>query len=324
MPRSGRCPSTSEAFDRSGTLNRVSVLLPPDVLRAATGTSVVEHVSERPIRGSSGAATGEVFRLVGAVTIQGESRPFSLIRKTVRPLTSGLHAEASKSPDHWAYWRREPLAYEAKVPPAGPGLRAPRCFGVHLDTVYLEDVTGPPQDPDRAAHHLGRWQVTAKPPSVPWLCGHQLEQRIAVTDLDWSGTEGDRRAVDIWEARNALLDELGRAPRVLSHGDYSLGNLISDGDDTVAIDWGTVGIAPAGADLAHLALSSLTDPLPAYLAASRNGPPADDVLLGYQTTMALTGASRLHWMLNSQADVPHHYVDFLWAHRPPLLRAMTL
>jgi hypothetical protein len=185
----------TKQFDRSGTLSRVT--LPPDVLRAATGVPVAEHVCERPLLGSSGAATAEVVRLAGSVSLHGESRSFSIIGKSVRPVTSGRHAEASKRCDH----------------------------------------------------------------------------------------------------------------------------LIADEDDTVAIDWGTVGVAPAGADLAHLALSSLADPMPAYLRASSAGPAEQDVLLGYQTTMALTGAIRLHWMLSNQVPVPDDYVDFVWAHRPRQLRS---
>ena len=91
------------AYRRSGTLGLVSVVPPSDVLRAATGSTALEHVSEHVIRGSTGAATGVVTRLSGAVTVQGESLPFSLIRKTVRPVASGRHAEASKDPRHWAY-----------------------------------------------------------------------------------------------------------------------------------------------------------------------------------------------------------------------------
>ncbi len=111
---------------------------------------------------------------------------------------------------------------------------------------------------------------------------------------------------------------------MLSHGDYSLENLIADGEDTVAIDWGTVGLAPVGSDLAHLALSSLADPVGAYLAASEGGPPPSAVLVGYQTTTALVGASRVHWMLSNGAQVPDEYVGFLWEHRPPLLRSTSV
>ena len=44
----------------------------------------------------------------------------------------------------------------------------------------------------------------------------------------------------------------------------------------------------------------------------------DDMLLGYQTTLALTGASRLHWMLANNVEVPDDYVDFVWESRPRL------
>jgi len=130
--------------------------------------------------------------------------------------------------------------------------------------------------------------------------------------------DADPRAVRIWNARQTLLDELAAVPRALSHGDLHLGNLVAVGGDTVAFDWGQLGFAPVGADLAHLALSALTDPSPAYLAAVGNAFPHDAVLLGYRTTLALTGASRLHWMLSNQINVPVRYVDFIWTHRPPL------
>lgn len=295
--------------------------LPDEVVRAATGvgSARVADLAERPLRAGSGAATREVVRLSGTVTVAGRADTFSLVRKTVRQLSRGRHAEASKRLDHWAFWLREPLAYASGVLPSGPGLRAPRCFGVDRDTVYLEDVVGPQQAPDPAAEHLGRWQAGATVPSYPWLAGHQLEQRLAVTELDWSSLDVDPRAVAIWEARAALLDGLDAVPRVLSHGDYSVGNLLSVRDHTVALDWAGLGVSPAGADLAHLALSSLTDLSAIYLDAARGRLPAVDVLRGYRSTMALTGASRLHWMLTRGVDVPDGYVDFLWEHRPRTL-----
>jgi hypothetical protein len=301
-------------------LAQVTHPVPEVVVRAVCGESTLVDVREVPIRGSSGAATGEVTRVTGRVTAGGRSNAVSMIRKVVRPLTTGRHAQASRSLNHWAYWLREPLAYQAEVPPAGPGLRAPRCYGVVEDTIYLEDVAGAPAQLEPAAQHLAAWQSSAAAPDVPWLSGHQLEQRIAVSDLDWTSVDADRRAVRIWEARDDLLEELSDIRKVLSHGDFSIGNLLSDGEHTVALDWGTVGMAPAGADLAHLALSSLTDTSPWYLEATDSRLTDDDVLLGYQTTLALTGASRVHWMLANQIDLPDGYLDFIWEHRPPLLR----
>ena len=61
------------------------------------------------------------------------------------------------------------------------------------------------------------------------------------------------------------MRELDALPRVLSHGDYSLGNLIDAGEDVVALDWATVGWEPIGFDLGHLALSAGADPTEAWL-----------------------------------------------------------
>jgi hypothetical protein len=101
----------------------------------------------------------------------------------VQPLTGGRHAAAASDPRHWAYWRREPLAYAAGLLPSGPGLSAPRCYGVVDDVVYVADVTGQAESPAVAARRLGAWQAATAVPDVPWLSGHQLAQRIAVSSL---------------------------------------------------------------------------------------------------------------------------------------------
>ena len=54
----------------------------------------------------------------------------------------------------------------------------------------------------------------------------------------------------LWQRRGALLDELDALPQVAQHGDPAPANLPGrDGDDVVAIDWGTLGRGPVGADL---------------------------------------------------------------------------
>ncbi|WP_027346793.1 phosphotransferase [Hamadaea tsunoensis] len=99
------------------------------------------------------------------------------------------------------------------------------------------------------------------------------------------------------------------APGVLSHGDFHIGQLVAAGPDTVVLDWATLGISPIGADLAHLALSTLTDPVADYLSAHPENAAA--VRLGYRTTVALTGTSRLHWMLSRGVPIPDGYADFV-------------
>ncbi|GIG56969.1 hypothetical protein Lfu02_13410 [Longispora fulva] len=299
----------------------MSDLIPASVVADAVGSpaAVVVSCAAEPIPGSSGAATAGVTRLVGRAAVNGRERPFTLIRKQFRPVTTGRHAEAATDPRHWAYWRREPLAYQAALTggpvsalPTGPGLTSPPCYGVLDDVVYLQDVTGPAESPRLAAARLGEWQATATVPAVPWLAGHQLAQRIAVSDLDWTRVDARPWLAALWARRHDLLAELRGVPGVLSHGDFHAGNLIAAGGATVVLDWGTLGTGPAGADLAHLALSTMDDTLvDAYLTGAAGRLDPREVLLGYRTTLALTGASRIHWMLSAGIPVPPGYEDLV-------------
>jgi aminoglycoside phosphotransferase (APT) family kinase protein len=180
----------------------------------------------------------------------------------------------------------------------------------------MEDVIGGPEDPGLAANRLGGWQANSELPDLGWLTSDQLSQRLAVTHLDWSAVDADGRAVGLWRERAQVLDRLRLVPRVLSHGDFGVGNLVHSGDDTVVVDWGTLGSAAVGSDLAYLALSTLTDLRTEYLAGLGQRYPDDAVMLGYQATIALVGVSRLHWMLMAGHDVPTGYIDFIWDNRP--------
>lgn len=291
----------------------------PPVLAAlsdALGGRVV-HVDAESISGGTGAATGEVVRLRGeAETGDGRRSTFSVISKSVRPLTEGRHAAHAGDRRHWAYWRREPLAYSGGVLPSGPGLRAPHCYAVAGSTILMEDVAARPEDPHVAAARLGEWHAGSEIPAVGWLTADQLGQRLAVSELDWSAVGADGRGARLWAARWELLDRLGRLPRVLSHGDFGIGNLRRDGADTVVLDWATLGVAAVGADLAYLALSTLTDLSPDYLSGLGGRYPSSAALLGYRATLAVVGASRLHWMLAAGHEVPTGYLDFIWDARP--------
>jgi hypothetical protein len=79
----------------------------------------------------------------------------------------------------------------------------------------------------------------------------------------------------------------------------------------VVLDWATLGIGPVGADLAHPALSTLDDLVADYLVglAGRFDPVV--VRIGYRTTVALTGTSRVHWMRSRGVPVPQGYEDFV-------------
>lgn len=295
--------------------------LPGRVLRAVTGrdgAAVVARTDE-PVRVSSGVATGGVWRVRGVARAGRDEVPFRLVVKVLAPPPPGSRAAAGNDPRHWAYWRREALAYRSDLLPAGP-LRPPRCFGLHETPqrilLYLAEAPGGRPDLDglvRAARYLGAWQGGRAAPARDWLSGHQLAQRIADSDAgggpDWDAVPLDPpfrdRLAAAWAHRHRLLDALARVPETLCHGDFHAWNLFPDGDGFVVIDWSNLGVAPVGADLALLALS---DPGPdcerlfeAYLdgltASGWSGGVAP-VRLGYAATAGLTGISRTHWTLS--------------------------
>ena len=292
-------------------------MLPEAVLAALYAEGELANVSEEPIRRGTGAATGDVVAISGVVRTAGGDSPFKIVRKTVAPLREGPHAALAGDPRHWAYSRREVEAYASGLLPTGPGLRAPRCLAVVGGQVFLEAVDGDAPSVDQAAAHLARWQVEyEKSLDRPWLVMDQLGQRLQVTELDWTSVGADERVVRLWERRHALYEGLRRLPIVRSHGDFSIGNLVADGSDTVAVDWATLGWEPLGFDLAHLALSTGTDPTGAYHAAAPSKVALDDLMSGFGAATAIIGASRVHWMLSRGIDVPAWYVDFLWVHGP--------
>ena len=189
-----------------------------------------------PLSGSTGAATGDVSRVTGVARLGTAELPFRLVRKAFRPLLVGRHAPFAGDPRHGAYWRREPLAYASDLLPTGPGLAAPRCYGVVDDVVHLVDVSGRAEAPDgRRAPGRGLAGDCEGPGGRP--AGHRLARRIVASDPDWSRGDADPRMAALWQRRGELLDGLARVPRVLVHGDFSAGNLIA-------------------AEAAHLALSS--------------------------------------------------------------------
>lgn len=289
--------------------------VPASVWRSAgVADQDARQVVARPLRGGTGAASDQLD-LITATSRDGSS--VDVVRKTVRPLTTGPHADASRSADHWAYWRRELLAYSSGLLPRGPELRAPRLLGSSEGTLYLEYVGGARPAAEQAAYDLGRWHCLRSTRPEPWFARHQLAQRLAVTTLDWDSVDVDSRLPQIWDARHDYLNALAAIPSGIAHGDFSSGNLRTDGTATVVLDWATYGISPVGTDLAHLALATLDDSLARHYRAALQGRyRAADVDLGYRTTLTLVGTSRAHWMTARSIPLPPSYVDFICQHTP--------
>jgi hypothetical protein len=291
------------AADIPGELWRAAGVDPGDVI----GIEIEQFLN------GTGAASGQVHLVTAGLRGGGSLR---VVRKTFEPVESGPHAHGSRSSAHWAHWRRELTAYRSGILPAGPGLRAPRLVTVIDDTLYVEYVGEDRPEVEEAALALGRWHHHDRTSQRPWLAQDQLAQRLAVTELDWSAVEIDRRVPIIWDRRQECLARLATIPHGIAHGDFSSGNLRATGADVVALDWATLGISPLGFDLAHLALATLNERLlPVYLDGLQGRYDATSVSLGYRGAVSLVGASRAHWMASRSIPLPAGYVDFLHAHQ---------
>lgn len=195
------------------------------------------------------------------------------------------------------YWRREPLAYASGLLEDLPGaISAPRYLGVtelpdeHC-WVWLEDVGGadvrewPLERYRLTAAHLGSFNgaylSTRQLPDLRWL-SHKRLRRFLVIPVE--GILGSIRSIQgawehpvvreafppqlagrllrLWQEREVFLSVLERMPQVLSHLDAFRGNLFGrglpdGGEETVAIDWTFMGIAPLGEELAPLIVGSV-------------------------------------------------------------------
>ena len=278
--------------------------------------SDVLHVHLVPFSDGTGAASGQAQLITATLRSSGAVR---VVRKTFGQLTSGPHAEAASRPDHWAYWRRELTAYRSSLLPTGPGLRAPRLYGTAEDALYIEYVGEQQPAPRDAAASLGRWHhadhTADQAAEYPWLAWHQLGQRLDVSDPDWTTVDLDSRLPEIWDQRREQLAELEPLPWSITHGDFGTGNLRSFDDETVALDWATLGVSPVGFDIAHLALATLDDSLlSAYLRELRGRHDPEAVKIGYRIAVGLVGASRAHWMASRSIPLRSGYIDFIQTH----------
>ncbi|SFC50993.1 Phosphotransferase enzyme family protein [Nocardioides terrae] len=212
-------------------------------------------------------------------------------------------------PRHFAYWRRAADVATYGLVDATPGLRAPR-MSVEEDADGLTIIQDWVEDAANSglfiAHAIGRF-AAAELGHVRWLARNQLRDRLARVERrgGWS-TLGRTTASDIadslWRKRGRLLDELDRLPQVAQHGDPVPGNLLGrEGDELVAVDWGSLGYGPVGADLGFyllMAREEFEPLLDAYLLGLPDGVATrEQVTLGAQVTAVYTVFTRADWAL---------------------------
>jgi len=247
------------------------------------------------IHGGLGVSSVGILRVVGTARIAGNARPWSLVLKAIRPpAPDSPTARMELDEGHVLYWCREANAYQSGLLSDMPaGLVAPRCYGVDerpdgavwLWLEDLHDAIGWPWPPERyipAARDLGRFggaYATGRPvPDHPWLCAdHEASwfdrfaagTAAALRDETWANPllqavfpvpVADRVRLLIAE-REAICRGLARLPRVLCHHDSWSRNLFArrrDGrEETVAVDWATVGPGPIGSDCGMLLAVSM-------------------------------------------------------------------
>ncbi len=195
---------------------------------------------------------------------------------------------------HFGYWKREALVYQSGFLESLPGdLSAPRCYGVEEQSdgsvwLWLEDIHDPVvacwslSRYGQAARHFGQWQgaySAGRPlPLYPWLRGGWLRSWVDHFDMVMNYAQRPhawehplvRRTFQVpladyllrlWTERHAWIDLLDRLPQTICHFDVWRPNLFACRDEagqeqTVAIDWQSIGIGPIG-EVGNLLVTAL-------------------------------------------------------------------
>ena len=202
----------------------------------------------------------------------------------------------SDEPSHVGYWKREMLFYRSALRDQLPdGLTTPRCYRASENEdscwLWLEDI----QESQEwslatfglAARRFGQlngfYAVESRIPAWPWLAtddgfAHLLVRQGFVTDESWQQIadlarrhaivrrawpedvlDGMRR---LWDEREAFFSLLRRLPKTLVHGDVARKNLFARprenaSAEIVAIDWGLLGVAALGQEIAGLTVHTV-------------------------------------------------------------------
>ncbi|WP_435768666.1 phosphotransferase [Nocardioides sp. SYSU DS0651] len=253
--------------------------------------------------GGTGTSTVGVWR-----TALG-GRPVVVKRLAAPDAGHGDDGAPVVDPAHVGYWRREADVLLTGLTAATPGLRSAAASveedadGITIVRDWVEDAASSGLF---LALSLGRFAGAelGRP--------RFLAQQLMRDRLDRVGRRGGwptlaRTTVadvadHLWTRRETMLDLLDGLPQVAQHGDPTALNIPGrDGDDALAIDWGTLGVGPVGGDLGYLSLSSREEFEP-LLDAYLLGLPAavadrDAVLLGARVVAVYTAMSRAEWAL---------------------------
>jgi len=257
------------------------------VVRNATGRPHGEVASwtTKRIYGGIGRGLG-VFRVVGEAVDRGEPFTWSVVVKVV-----GVGRGAVDNPAAWNYWKREALAFESRALEQLPGgVVAPRCWGVtQLEVgavaIWLEELRddGPSSwslaDYGQAARHFGCFNAAylrgERPLDHSWYSHDWMKGRVEACatpvalllehrDNPWiqrmHPPDVLERILRVWEEREWFYRVIAGLPQTFCHQDAFRRNLFRRGhahEETVAIDWAGAGIAPIGAEMVPLVVTTV-------------------------------------------------------------------
>lgn len=253
------------------------------------------------VPGGTGTSTVGVWRTVL------DDRP--VVVKRISAPSEHDPAELS-DPRHFAYWRRAADVVLSGAVVTTPGLRGPLDASVEEDVEGITLVQDWVEDAANsglfAAHAMGRF-AGADLGDHPWLARGQLRDRLdrVARRGGWT-TLARTTAADVadhlWNRRESFLDALDQVTQVPQHGDPVPANLPGrEADDVVAIDWGTLGHGPVGADLGYYVLAAREDFEPlldAYLLGLPDGlADRDEAALAARVTAVFTVLTRADWAL---------------------------
>lgn len=250
--------------------------------------------------GGSGTSTLGVWRTAIA------GRPVVVKRLAPPPPDSppGL-----ADPAHVAYWRREADVLTTGLTASTPGLRAAPASveedadGITIVADWVEDAASSGLF---LAMALGRF-ARADLPRPRFLATRLLRDRLdrVAERGGWptlTRTTVSDVADHLWRHRATFLDRLDALPQVPQHGDPTGANVPGrDGDDAIAVDWGTLGVGAVGGDVGYLSLSAREELEPLLDAYLLGLPPdvagREEATLGAQVVAVYTALSRAEWAL---------------------------
>jgi hypothetical protein len=242
-----------------------------------------------PLTGGLAAPAAGILGCIhfaGRADVQDQVVPWALVLKAFAPPREYANSDQTV----FTYWKREVLTYQSGLLDAlNGGLVAPRCFAVveypeeeyWVWMEYIDEVQKrwSLERYQLAARHLGHFNGTylvGRPlPTYPWLNSGHLQQwltmgarglqelpRLAHHPKSWVTPELSQRTLHLSATRAGLLEQLDRLPHCLCHHDAFRRNLLAQRtaqgeEQTVAVDWATIGPGVIGRDVAHLVTMSL-------------------------------------------------------------------